>query len=377
MKVNFKVIVCASLSALFLASFAAAASYEAYGIFADADKFMSLSFSALYGMPSSGVIYAEYGGNSSDETSDGADTPSDGNDTTDDDAKGDETTSNLDDGGDASDSANDNTAEGGEVYAIISSDMSTDAEYGLEASNQTSYEINLLDYLKGEPTTPTLDEIKSDFSLDEYVPVVLIIHTHGTEAYSDGVTYSESEDFRSTDIDKNVVAVGSVMSDYFNSVGITTIHCTEMFDLESYVDAYTKSAAAVSEYTAIYPSISYVFDVHRDCIINDELECVSAVTAVNGESVAQFMCVVGTDEYAGLHTGWQDNLAFACRLQYKLWSISPSLTRRLSIRSASYNQLYTSGSLLFEIGTCGNTLDEAKACALYLAEAVAEIILGG
>ncbi|MCD8312344.1 MAG: stage II sporulation protein P, partial [Firmicutes bacterium] len=156
-----------------------------------------------------------------------------------------------------------------------------------------------------------------------------------------------------------------------------TIHCTEMFDLESYVDAYTKSAAAVSEYTAIYPSISYVFDVHRDCIINDELECVSAVTTVNGESVAQFMCVVGTDEYAGLHTGWRDNLAFACRLQYKLWSISPSLTRRLSIRSASYNQLYASGSLLFEIGTCGNTLDEAKACALYVAEAVAEIILGG
>ncbi|MCD8314683.1 MAG: stage II sporulation protein P [Firmicutes bacterium] len=369
MKVNFKIIVCAALSTLFLVSFALAASYEAYGLVADADKFMSLSFSALYGMPSSNLIYAEDDGNSSDETSDEADTPSDENDLSDSDV-----TSNADDSTD--DNANENTADGGE-YAIISSDLSTGAEYGLEASNQTSYEINLLDYLASEPTTPTLDEIKSEFSLDEYVPVVLIIHTHGTEAYSDGNTYSESEDFRSTNIDENVVAVGSVMSDYFNSVGITTIHCTEMFDLESYVDAYTKSAAAVSEYTAIYPSISYVFDVHRDCIINDELECVSAVATVNGESVAQFMCVVGTDEYAGLHTGWRDNLAFACRLQYKLWSISPSLTRRLSIRSASYNQLYASGSLLFEIGTCGNTLDEAKACALYVAEAVAEIILGG
>ncbi|MCD8055583.1 MAG: stage II sporulation protein P [Clostridiales bacterium] len=374
MKVNFKIIVCASLSALFLASLALAASYEAYGLVTDADKFTSLSFSALYGMPSSNVIYAEDGGNSSDETSDEADTPSDENDLSDSDV-----TSDGDDNAkcDADDNANDSTADGGEQYAIISSDLSTGAEYGLEASNQTSYEINLLDYLKSEPTTPTLDEIKSEFSLDEYVPVVLIIHTHGTEAYSDGNTYSESEDFRSTNIDENVVAVGSVMSDYFNSVGITTIHCTEMFDLESYVDAYAKSTAAVSEYTAIYPSISYVFDVHRDCIINDELECVSAVTTVNGESVAQFMCVVGTDEYAGLHTGWQDNLAFACRLQYTLWSISPSLTRRLSIRSASYNQLYASGSLLFEIGTCGNMLDEAKACALYVAEAVAGIILGG
>lgn len=373
MKVNFKIIVCAALSALFLAALALAASYEAYGLVTDVDKFTSLSFSALYGMPLSVGADAESDGNPSDEKSDGADTLSDEGDSTDDEAKCDETTSAVDSSG-----GSDNYSSGSEAerYAIISADLSTDAEYGLEASNQTSYEINLLDYLSAEPTTPTLDEIKSDFSLDEYVPVVLIIHTHGTEAYSDGSTYSENEDFRSTDIDENVVAVGSVMSDYFNSVGITTIHCTEMFDLESYVDAYTKSAAAVSEYTAIYPSISYVFDVHRDCIINDVLECVSALTTVNGEDVAQFMCVVGTDEYAGLHTGWQDNLAFACRLQYKLWSISPSLTRRLSIRSASYNQLYASGSLLFEIGTCGNTLDEAKACALLVAEAVAEIILG-
>ncbi|MCD8312045.1 MAG: stage II sporulation protein P, partial [Firmicutes bacterium] len=219
MKVNFKIIVCASLSALFLASLALVASYEAYGLVTDADKFTSLSFSALYGMPSPNVIYAGDDGNSSDETSDEADTLSDENGLSDSDVT-------SDGNGNADDTANESTADGGE-YAIIPSDLSTGAEYGLEASNQTSYEINLLDYLKSEPTTPTLDEIKSEFSLDEYVPIVLIIHTHGTEAFSDGNTYSESEDFRSTSIDENVVAVGSVMSDYFNSVGITTILCTE------------------------------------------------------------------------------------------------------------------------------------------------------
>lgn len=265
-----------------------------------------------------------------------------------------------------------------ERYSIIKSDLSTSAEYGLEASNQTSYDIDLSEYLSAEIAAPTLDEIKAEYMLDDYVPIVLIVHTHGTEAYSpeDTDTYSTDNDFRSSDISENVVAVGAEMADYLNACGITTIHCTEMFDLESYVDAYSRSAAAISEYCAIYPSISYVFDVHRDCIITDELECVSSSADVNGVAAAQFMCVVGTDEYAGTHTGWRDNLTLACHLQYELWSVSPTITRRLSIRTASYNQKYTQGSLLFEIGTCGSTLNEAKSCALIVAKALAKIIKG-
>ncbi len=275
----------------------------------------------------------------------------------------------------ASDSSEDSSTE---RYSIIKSDLSTSAEYGLEASNQTSYDIDLFESLSADIAAPTIDEIEAEYMLDDYVPIVLIVHTHGTEAYSpEGAdSYSIDNDFRSSDISENVVAVGAVIADYLNACGITTIHCTEMFDLESYVDAYSRSAAAISEYCAIYPSISYVFDVHRDCIITDELECVSSSADMNGATAAQFMCVVGTDEYAGTHTGWRDNLTLACHLQYELWSVSPTITRRLSIRTASYNQKYTQGSLLFEIGTCGNALNEAKSCALIVAKALAKIIKG-
>lgn len=265
-------------------------------------------------------------------------------------------------------------------YPIIPADLSVENEYGLAFSNETSLKIDLSDYLAAPAFAQSLDVIKPENESTDFAPIVLIVHTHGTESYAPAgvVTYSTSDNARSTDKTKNVVAVGAVMAEYFNSVGIPTVHCEEMLDEESYRDAYTKEAETIKAYIKKYPSIKYVFDVHRDSVIGSNYEKYRPVTVIGGKTVAQFMCVVGTNFKGADHDGWENCLSLAVKLQALLWERSSSLVRRISLRGASYNQQYAEyASLLFEIGSCGNTLDEAKRCARIVAEELSRLIKYG
>lgn len=262
---------------------------------------------------------------------------------------------------------------GGERFPIVIRDFSVNAERGLACANETGYKLDLAAFADGELALPPLSELDADG------PVVLIIHTHGTESYAEGdaASYGKGSSSRTDDTSKNVVAVGDVIAEYFEAHGIRTLHCREMFDRKSYKDAYENSSAAVREFLAIYPSIKYIFDVHRDSLIDSDNTKYRPLTVIDGVPTAQVMCVVGTDDAGSGHTGWRDNLTLAAHLQSRLWSRSHSLPRVLSIRSASYYQQYSPGSLLLEIGSCGNTLDEAKAAAGIVAEELAAIIKDG
>jgi hypothetical protein len=50
--------------------------------------------------------------------------------------------------------------------------------------------------------------------------------------------------------------------------------------------------------------------------------------------------------------------------------------RSINLRSASFNEQYTKGSLLIEVGASASTLDEAKLGAKILAEYLAREIIG-
>ncbi|MBR6681524.1 MAG: stage II sporulation protein P [Clostridia bacterium] len=208
-------------------------------------------------------------------------------------------------------------------------------------------------------------------------PLVLIIHTHGTECYlpEEKISYSDTTPTRSSDISQNVVAVGKVLADTLNAKGIHTLHCETMFDEQSYSSAYTNSERAVVEYLKKYPSIQYVFDVHRDSIVNDKGEKIKPVTEIDGISYAQTMFVVGTDSSGANHPDWKKNLTVASIFQYALVENHPSLMRPINLRAASFNAEHTIGSLLIEIGTCGNYLSEAKNTAVALGNTIAEVIL--
>lgn len=224
----------------------------------------------------------------------------------------------------------------------------------------------------------------ADFSAWEEIyggtgePYILILHTHGTESYAaEGqTTYRPEDSFRTADTAANVVAVGKAMADTFAAAGIPVLHCREMFDRESYSDAYTLSSAAVRDYLAEHPSIRIVLDVHRDSVIRADKTKIRPATEVDGESTAQFMIVAGTDFKGANHPDWQKNLNFALKIQKNMTDYSHTLCRAINLRGAGFHQQYLPGSLLLEIGSCGNTLDEAKRTAVYAAAAITETVTG-
>lgn len=219
-------------------------------------------------------------------------------------------------------------------------------------------------------------------SKSEDQPLVLILHTHGTESYADeGEFFYESDyGFRSDDIAENVVSIGVVMSDTFAANGIPAVHCAVMHDKESYLNSYKRAAETINYYLEKYPSIILVIDVHRDALVNSMDEILKPVTTVeiNGETknAAQIMCVVGTDYRGAIHPQWQDNLALALKLRYSLdYSGYTNLSRPINLRGAAFNQQYAPLSLLLEIGSTGNTLSEALLSGKIVAKTLSEILM--
>ena len=205
-------------------------------------------------------------------------------------------------------------------------------------------------------------------------PLVLIIHTHTTESFMpEGATHyiDEGEIARSSDPNENMIAVGAEFARILEENGINALHCTVVHDAESYRLSYQRSAETIAKYLEEYPSIQYVFDLHRDSIMRSSGELVSAVASIEGKSFAQIMPVI-----SGGFDGYEENLAFALQLRRTLNAKYQNLCRPVCLRESTYNQNLAPVSVLLEIGTSGNTLKEAKASAALVAEAVADLIKG-
>lgn len=267
------------------------------------------------------------------------------------------------------------------TYPIIEKNLASTsiAPSDIELNNDTSYSPNISELLYADsPIEKTVSCFSQEYQSNTYSPIVLILHTHGTEAYSPENTmyYSEGENFRSDDIENNVVAVGKIMMKTLIAHGIPTVHCEIMHDKDSYNKAYSNAAETIRDYLERYPSIKYVFDVHRDSIIYSDGTAVKPVTYINNSPSAQIMCVIGTNELGANHPDWLNNLNVATKLQYIFNSEYSQLARPINLRGAGFNEQYTSGSMILEIGSCANTLSEAKTAGIAAAECIAKLILG-
>jgi len=260
-------------------------------------------------------------------------------------------------------------------YPIEKTDLSN--RFGLlTLTNETGYKPDTKALLGAALPFPSYTEWKKQYG--ENSPYVLILHTHGTESYAaeNASTYSPDESFRSHDPQNSVVAVGQAMTETLAEAGIPTLHCTEMFDAQSYQDSYSRAAAAIREYLREYPSIQIILDVHRDSVIRSDMARMQPVTEIDGEEYAQLMIVAGTDYQGANFPHWQENLNFALKLQQALTAKKQSLMRAVNLRGAAFNEQYRSGSLLLEVGSCGNTLPQAKRTGILAARTLAELILG-
>ncbi len=206
---------------------------------------------------------------------------------------------------------------------------------------------------------------------------VLIIHTHGTESYqSDGAISvpKGDEDARSTDTEKNVVAIGKTVSDILNKNGIGTVHCTVMHDSLQYKDSYARAEETIRRYLAEYPTIKLVIDIHRDSIIRSSGEMVKPVAELDGKSAAQLMCVVGSEWEGSAYPNWERNLSLALKLRENLNQKCENICRPVFLKSHTYNQEIAPYSLLIEVGADGNSLTEAQRSAELLSRSLCELI---
>ena len=237
----------------------------------------------------------------------------------------------------------------------------------LNINNRTSFNVDLNAYL--ERDFPISGAISSE-------PLVLIIHTHGSESYLDkGYDfYSPDETFRSLDEEKTVVKVGEVLCEKLNSLGIPTLHDKTMYDITDFNRSYTYSRAGIQKALAEHPSIRFVIDLHRDSVFDSKGNNIKPLTNLNGKDCAPLMLVVGTNEGGSDHPNWRDNLTVAAHLQQKMNDLYPTLARPINLRTAAFNQALTKGSVILEVGSCGNTIEEAENAVLLFAQAYASMI---
>ena len=237
--------------------------------------------------------------------------------------------------------------------------------------------VSLHNYTNKAVDMEALAAVPITVKIEEAGPQVLIMHTHTSEAYTmDGTDiYIESDASRTVDEAYNMLRIGDEIQRVFEELGLEVVHDRTLYDYPHYSGAYDRSYAGVKAWLEKYPSIKVVLDVHRDALIGEDGTVYKAVTEVDGEKTAQVMMVLGSDD-AGLdHPHWQENLALAIRIQQSLEEQWPTLARPIALRSSRFNQQLTTGSLLVEVGSHGNTLQEALRGARLFAQTAGEVLL--
>jgi stage II sporulation protein P len=200
-------------------------------------------------------------------------------------------------------------------------------------------------------------------------PQVLIIHTHTTESFAD-----VSGTFRSLDNERNIVAVGARLAEEIAAAGFGVIHDAAVHDYPVFNGAYGRSAASIRAILEEFPSIKIVLDIHRDAIESGGSP-VAAVADIGGRDAAQIMIISAVDECGGWGVpDFMQNFRFASRLQSRLEQDSPGITRALWFKPCSYNMGLSPGGLLIEIGSHGNTLEQALYSAELLGQSLGRLL---
>lgn len=254
----------------------------------------------------------------------------------------------------------DEAARETEPEPVMPEPLETPMDVSLELRNQSGYAVEF----------SSLPELPQGMTLKGEEPVILIMHTHGSEAYAE----CASNGYRSQDPDLSVIRVGEVLGETLENRGYHVIHDTTLCDYPEYTGAYNRSREVIQKNLEAHPSLALVLDVHRDAVAaTDGSQVRMACTTEEGE-LAQLMLVVGTDAGGLLHPDWRENLSLGVLLQGRLQREYPGLMRPLNLREERFNQDLGTLSLLCEFGTSGNTLEEAVKTAAAFGTQLAQLL---
>ncbi len=232
--------------------------------------------------------------------------------------------------------------------------------------NNTDFPLNIGETLNAE----------MPFKMEKTDEVqVLIYHTHTSESYLDcDVGYYYSDFYpRTSDRRYNVTQVGDEIAKELKAQGIGVIHDTTPHD-NTYTGSYLRSRATIEKYIEKYPKIKVTLDIHRDSIGSDTYK-VKPTFTYKGKKGAQIMIMSGYDPTGEFNfPKWNYNLRFALKLQQSCENNFGGMTRPLDFGNFAYNMNVNTGSLLIEVGTDSNTLEEAKYSGKLLGKALAQVL---
>jgi len=218
--------------------------------------------------------------------------------------------------------------------------------------------------------------LKPEFKIElNGEPQVLIMHTHTTESFEpyERNFYDNSFNYRTTDPTKNVVMIADEICIQLEKAGITTIHDSTIHDYPSYNGSYLRSAETVKTILAQYPSIKVVLDIHRDAITS-EGDLMQPVTTISGKKAAQIMIISGCDDGTMDMPNYMQNFRLASLFQQQMENSYPGLTRPIMFDYRKYNQDLTTGSLLIEVGSHGNTLEQVRYSGELIGKSIADAL---
>lgn len=262
---------------------------------------------------------------------------------------------------------------GGSVVQMQYSACSGEQYFNLDTAGQVQNKTSVTnDVLRAEARKLPEFTIETDGS-----PQVLIMHTHTTESFEpyERDAYDANFNYRTTDKTLNMVMVGDQIAEQLTAAGIGVIHSDTIHDYPSYTGSYARSAETVKAILAEYPSIKVVLDIHRDAIGGDGV-IKQPVAEIDGKKACQVMIISGCDDGTMDMPNYMQNFRFASLLQQQMETDYPGLTRPILFDYRKYNQDLTTGSLLIEVGSHGNTLEQAAYAGELIGKSLARALLG-
>lgn len=267
-------------------------------------------------------------------------------------------------------------------YTALFADDTKDGEI-----NAVTYEkagaTHIFENIRVKNTTETksldIEKVLSEpleLSIDKSKPAVLIFHSHTSEGYEmiERDWYACDYVARSNDENRNIVRVGTEIANYLTKLGYTVIHDKTIHD-KSYNDSYPSSRKTVAKHLEEHPEIQIVLDIHRDAMTQDNGTKLKPVNTINGKKAAQLMIITGAEEgKVEDFPDWEYNLRFALQLQKKCETMFAGLMRPVLFSQRKYNMDMTRFSLLIEMGSEANTLEEACYSGRMLAAALASLM---
>lgn len=160
----------------------------------------------------------------------------------------------------------------------------------------------------------------------------------------------------------DILDVATTMAAVLEDQGIEVIHSDNIHDPHD-VNAYQRSRKTAAELLQEAPAA--IIDVHRDGVPDPDYYA----TELDGKPATQIRLVVGRQNQNS-----EANIDFAEKMKVYYDEVKPGLIKSIFMAKGNYNQDLAPNSVLLEVGTHTNSLEQAEVSAKAFAEELPQFL---